>query len=235
MKKIFTLSITLLLCIGVTNAAPLAKGVCKSYFPIVQKPKLTYENFSKKDKLESTDVMEVVDIVETAEAMLIKIKASSSDKKGDETYSSDFDYRCEGDKFYVSMESVMNGEMMEAYKDMEVEISQTDLEIPSTMDVGATLPDANMKMIVKSNGMTVMTMNFTITDRKVEAIEDMTTPAGTFSCFKLSQNTNMKMSFIDKTFKSIDWIAENVGSIRSESYSESGKLQSYRVLKSIEK
>jgi hypothetical protein len=45
----------------------------------------------------------------------------------------------------------------------------------------------------------------------------------------------MKMSFIDKTFKSIDWIAENVGSIRSESYSESGKLQSYRVLKSIEK
>lgn len=45
----------------------------------------------------------------------------------------------------------------------------------------------------------------------------------------------MNMSFIDKTFKSIDWIAENVGSIRSESYSESDKLQSYRVLKSIEK
>lgn len=83
--------------------------------------------------------------------------------------------------------------------------------------------------------MTVMTMNFKITDRKVEAIEDMTTPAGTFTCFKMSQTTNMKMSFIDKTFKSVDWIAENVGSVRSESYSDAGALQSYRVLKSIDK
>jgi hypothetical protein len=91
-----------------------------------------------------------------------------------------------------------------------------------------------MTMKVKSNGMQIMTMNFKITDRKVEAIEDITTDAGTFSCYKMSQNTTMNMGFINKTFKSIDWIAENVGSVRSESYNESGKLQSYRVLKSIE-
>ncbi|MGB1103507.1 MAG: hypothetical protein ACPG21_07755 [Crocinitomicaceae bacterium] len=188
MKKIFTLSLVCFLGLTAAMAAPLAKGTCKSYFPIEKGTKLTYENYSKKDKLESTDVMEVLDIVETAEAMLIKINSTSTDKKGKETYTSEFDYRCEGDKFYVSMESVMDGEMMEAYKDMEVEITQTDLEIPSVMDVGTTLPDANMKM-----------------------------------------------SFIDKTFKSVDWIAENVGSVRSESYSDAGALQSYRVLKSIDK
>jgi len=234
MKKILTL-ITAITFVSLSIAAPLAKDHCKAYFPIEKGTKLTYENYSKKDKLESTDVMEVMDILETAEGLLIKIHASSVDKKGKETYDSDFEYRCEGNKFYVSLESMMDGEMMAPYKDMEVEIEQTDLVIPSALEVGATLPDGSITMNVKSNGIQIMSMKIEITDRKVEAIEEMTTDAGTFTCFKMSQNSTMNMGFTNKTYKSVDWIAENVGSVRSESYNDSGELQSYRVLKSIEK
>jgi len=78
-----------------------------------------------------------------------------------------------------------------------------------------------------------MTMSFHVVDRKVEAFESITTAAGTFECFKLSQTTKSKMMFMNLTLKSIDWIAEGIGSVRSESYTEKGKLEGYTVLTNI--
>ena len=90
-----------------------------------------------------------------------------------------------------------------------------------------------MEMVISSNGMKMFTMNFKITERKVEAQESITTAAGTFECYKLSQKTNTKISFMDKTYTSIAWYAPEIGSVRSETYSESGKLEGYRVLTNI--
>lgn len=211
------------------------KSLCKAYFPLEKGTELTYENYSAKDKLQSTDYLSVTDIIETAEALTIKVHASSEDKKGKQTYESDFEYLCENGVFKMSMESMVSGEMMEAYKDMEVEITQTELAFPSDATVGQTLPDAEMNMKISSNGIEMMTMTFKITDRKIEAKESITTPAGTFEAFKFSQSTNMKMMFMDKTYKSVDWIVENIGSVRSETYSSSGKLENYRILTNIKR
>ena len=211
------------------------KNLCKAYFPLEKGTELTYENYNAKDKLQSTDYFSVTDIIETAESLTIKVHASSKDKKGEETYASDFEYLCEDGVFKMSMESMMNSEMMEAYKDMEVEITQTELAFPSDATVGQTLPDAEMNIKVSSNGIEVMTMTFRITDRKIEAKESITTPAGTFEAFKFSQSTNTKMMFMNKTYKSVDWIVENIGSVRSETYSSSGKLENYRILTNIKR
>ena len=111
-------------------------------------------------------------------------------------------------------------------------MTQSDITFPSDLKVRTSLPDAEMHVKVASNGMQVMEMNFKITDRKVEAKESITTPAGTFDCVKLTQSTNMKMMFINKTFTTVDWIALNIGNVRSETYNK-GSLESYRILTNI--
>ncbi len=107
--------------------------------------------------------------------------------------------------------------------------------MPSNMNIGQALPDAQMTMKASMNGMEVMSMKFDITERKVEAQESITTDAGTFDCFKLSQKTTSDMMFVSKTYKTVDWVAVNVGSVKSETYNEQGVLESYRVLKNIKR
>lgn len=216
--------------------APANQGsedICKVYFPQQIGTELTYENYSAKDKLESTDKFKVLDVVEVGSLTRIDVAASSYDKKGEEVYNGTVSYTCEDGVFKISMEDMLDPATMEAYKDMEVTMTQTEIKLPSDLTIGAALPDAEMTMTVSSNGMQVMQMNFEITDRKVEAIESITTPAGSFSCYKLTQTTDMKMMFINKTFTSIDWIADNIGSVRSETYDSKGSLESYRVLSNI--
>lgn len=207
--------------------------ICKIYFPQQIGTELTYENFNAKDKLESTDKFKVLDVVEVGNATRVDVAASSYDKKGEEVYNGTLSYTCEDGVFKISMESMMDPAVMDAYKDMEITMTQTEIMIPSKLDIGAALPDAEMTMTVSSNGTQVMQMNFKITERKVEAIESITTPAGTFECYKLTQTTNMKMLFINKTFTSIDWISDNIGSVRSEMYDSKGSLESYRILSNI--
>jgi hypothetical protein len=77
-----------------------------------------------------------------------------------------------------------------------------------------------------------MTMVVKVYDRKVEAVEDVTTPAGTFSCYKLSYTVESKTMFTIIA-KSTDWIAKRVGVVRSESFDKNGKLTGYMVLKSM--
>jgi hypothetical protein len=234
-KTFFILGTAVVLLSSFTGSVKSGgENVCKSFFPMETGTTLVYESYNGKDKMQSTDEMTVTDLVETPESTVIKVNMTSKDKKGEETFSNDIEYVCEDGVFKISLES-MTAQMTEAYKDMEITMTQSELVIPSDLTVGQDLPDADMEMVVSSSGMQIMKMNFKITERKVEAIESLTTSAGTFECYKMSQKTNTKMMFIDKTYKTIDWFAEGIGSVRSETYTESGKLETYRVLTNIKR
>jgi hypothetical protein len=234
MKKTFFILGTAFILLASFTASVKSEGNdnCKSYFPMAEGTTLTYENYNAKDKLQTTDQFTVKSVVESAEATIITANMKSTDKKGEEFSSNDVEFVCEDGVFKISMESMIPAGTMDSFKDMEVVMTQSELEIPSVLSVGLELPDATMKIVASSNGMK-LTMNLKVTERKIEAQESVTTAAGTFECYKLSQTTNTKMAFIDKTFKSIDWITEGIGSVRSESYTEKGKLESYNVLTNI--
>ncbi|MFN0275221.1 MAG: hypothetical protein ACKVPJ_05725, partial [Chitinophagales bacterium] len=52
---------------------------------------------------------------------------------------------------------------------------------------------------------------------------------GSFECVKFSETIHMKMLF-KVTAKSITWMAEDVGVVKSESYNDKGKLEGYSLL-----
>jgi hypothetical protein len=136
------------------------------------------------------------------------------------------------------MERFVPTEMMSAYKDMEVTMDGDYLEIPADLEVGQNLPDGTISMQVKmaGAGMNLSDIKVNIINRKVEAEESVTTPAGTFNCVKLTYDTETDMKAMGMgrkmLFKSTDWLAEGVGVIKTESYDDKGKLMSYSLLTS---
>ncbi|MFD2312589.1 hypothetical protein ACFSKX_19395, partial [Microbulbifer halophilus] len=108
-----------------------------------------------------------------------------------------------------------------------------NVEFPNNLKVGQTLKDANLKMTLNMSGIK-MNMTMDMLNRTVDAKESVTTTAGTFDCFVLSYDTEMKMG-MKMNFKNKEWIAKGVGVVKSENYNKKGKLMGYSELTSFTK
>lgn len=231
MKKIFLIAFASLF-FGASLISQTADA-CDGYWLVKQGVTLEYEDYNAKGKLQGGQSMKITSMEDVAGVLNAKIHSIIKDDKGEVTSEGDYGFTCSNGEIKVDMRSMMSQEQMDAYKDMEVSIDQSNLVYPSSFTEGQTLPDGKMTMKVSSSGMVIMTMEIFITDRKVEKFESITTPAGTFECVKLTQTSQMNMGFMKTTTTSVDWFAKSIGSIRNESYDKKGELMSYRILTKI--
>ena len=128
----------------------------------------------------------------------------------------------------------MNSEQMQSMQTMEMKIDASNIAYPTAPNVGDKLDDAKVTIQASTSGVQTINMTTTITDRTIDATEELTTPAGSYSCMVISQSSNVTFSFVNKTFKSKDWYVAGFGVVRSESYKENGKLVSYTLLTKYE-
>lgn len=204
-----------------------SQNTCSSYYPFKQGTKFQITSFNAKGKKDSVMDYEVVNITNNEATINTKI----SDAKGKETTTASYKMTCEGDGISIDFKSLMNPELLEQYKDMELDFTGTNIELPNNLSVGQNLKDAQVKMTINMGGMK-MNMNLDMTNRKVNGKESITTEAGTYNCFALSYNTEMKMG-IKQSFEIKEWIAEGVGLVKSETYNKGGKLMGYSELTKI--
>lgn len=205
---------------------------CVFYCPVKEGTKTETKRYNAKDKIQGTDKQTILSKKVTGNDVAVTIKSESYDDKDKLLGNRDLTFECKNGVFFFDMKNLIDPQTMSAYKDMEVKMTATNLDMPSTLSVGKTLGDGNVQMSVSNQGMNLMTMTVNISNRKIEAIEKITTPAGTFDCYKISYDVETKMMFKIQT-KGIDWIAKEVGTVRSESYDGKGKLTGYTVLTSI--
>jgi hypothetical protein len=205
---------------------------CPMYYPDKENTQMEYKQYDKKGGLSGSSVQKITSIKKAAGSTEIAVSAESFDAKGKSLGTANLTARCEGGVFYVDMTNYLGQQSTDAYKDMEMSVEGGNLEMPSGMKAGDILKDGDLKMSFSSGGMTVMNMSVAITNRKVEAIENLTTPAGTFECYKISYDIATKMMITVK-LKGVEWYAKNVGMVKSESYSKDGKLQGSTVLSAL--
>ena len=93
--------------------------------------------------------------------------------------------------------------------------------------------NGSLVISVYSEGVRIMGMSTSITKRKVEAKEQITTDAGTFDCYKITYTITVSTMFSVR-MEVAEWIAEGIGTVKSETYSK-GKTMGYTVLTGIQK
>jgi len=211
----------------------LSAQECVFYYPKTQGAVLEYKSFDKKDKLTGRSTQKVKEISENGDIVKASIEYQSFDSKGKDLGKNEYTVKCENGVYSVDMKSFLDAQTMASYKDMKVDITSNSLEMPSEMKVGDQLKEGKLLVSISSEGMPIMTMTTTITDRKVEAKESVTTEAGTFECFKITYTITTKM-MIGMRFEAAEWYAEGVGSVKTESYSKGNKMSS-TILTSIKK
>ncbi len=176
-------------------------------------------------------------VTKTPGGATVMANQENFDKKGKPTTKNEFTIKCEKGILYFDMKMYTPQQQAESYKDMEMVVEGTNMEYPAEFVVGSSLKDADVKFSFKSKEGVVMPMsNMTIKiyNRKIEAKESITTPAGTFECYKLTENVDTKTIFNLK-LKSITWYSLEVGTVKTETYKESGKFMGKSELTEIKK
>ena len=207
---------------------------CVFYSPVEKGTVLKHSDYDKKDKLTGTSTQTVLDNYIENGVQTVKIRNEYQGVEMDSVFMTELEMKCKDGRYYMDMESFIGESTLTPYSEMETTFEVENMTIPAKLKAGDVLDNGRVTVTISNNGMKIMTISVNISNRKVEAIEEITTPAGTFECYKISYDISTKMLITIKA-STVEWYAKNVGVVRSESYNKKGKLTGYTVLTELKK
>ena len=227
MKNTFTL-LLLLICGTLATAQQ-----CNPYFNLKKGGIMEMENFNAKDKKTGKVYQEVKELTTGDNSFEARMYMKNFDKKDKATNEGEYALNCNNGIITIDMQSLISPETLQAFGNMEVEVNSEDLEIPAELVVGDQLKDGKLTLTAGGESGFNFGVTVNITNRKVEKKEQITTPAGTFECFKITYDVETK-SIISARGKSAEYISEGHGVVKSESFDKNGKLTGYSILTRFE-
>ncbi len=211
-----------------------AQYSCSKFYPFSEGASSQLSMYDKKGKIQAVVEYTITNIASTGNSEVATMAHSLKDDKGNLVSSSNYDLTCKDGVVSMDFKSLSRPQMLQQMGDVDYEITGTNIDLPNNLSVGQNLPDAGINIKVSMEGMSMMNMNTSITDRNVVGKETVTTPAGTFDCFVITSTTIMKMG-TNHTSKSKQWISEGVGVVKLEDYDKKGKLRGSGLLTSFTK
>lgn len=209
---------------------------CEPYIPMEEGVEFEMETYNAKGKLDSKSKQKIIKKTNVDGNLEATIHVDIYDKKDKLTSSTDYKIVCKNGIFMVDMQTMLDPEQMAAYTAMEVKVDGDFLEIPSNLSAGQKLNDGHLKVTVTMQAMPIAKITIDVTNRIVEKMESITTPAGTFDCAKITYDVASKVSFIKVNVSVKEWYSKGVGLVKTESYKQKdGKLMSYSLLTNFKK
>lgn len=199
----------------------------ETFFPTKKGTVLVYNTFDKKNKLTNKFQYTIEKVNVNGPDLDITYLVQSMDQKDKLLYNDEITINQRGDKLYLDMSNMVNKAAFQQEGEMpaNIEVTGNNMEIPVNPNPGDILPDASVAMALKL-GFINMKVSADVTNRKIEAIEDISVAAGTFNTFKLTSNVNASALGIKSSTKNLEWYAKGIGIIKSEAYDNKGNLQS---------
>ncbi len=221
MKKVISV---LLILITISIAA---QDNCSPFCPSTKGQTYVIHQFNKKNKLSTITEYTITDRSQGTINLDMKLK----DERGEEIMSGAFKANCQNGETKIHPEALVSPGLREQYKSMEYTISGNGLTYPKTLSVGQTLPDGEIFMKIDA-GIMNMSIEITMTNRKVEKKEKIITPADTFDCYVITYTNTLKMGATQTNY-STQWLAEGIGMVKEETRKSNGKLVTKSILNQI--
>lgn len=154
-------------------------GACGSLLLFKKGTVIEAVSYNKDGEETSRQVSTVLNVSPDANGMSSEVEMKNNSKgKQEKVFTGK--YTCDGQNIYVDLTSL--------FASMDVSgatISGDPVTFPIQVSEGQTLPDGSYSMTVDKNGKQIKT-TVHMKERKVGAKEKITTPAGTFDCFRIS-------------------------------------------------
>jgi len=208
-------SVVFMIAMAITAAA-LSQD-CKQYYFLQNNKTVEMTILSKKGDPAGKNIYHISDVQTTGGVTSGTVNSEMFDKKGKSIAKGVTNIKCSGGAIMVDMKMMIPQQQMEQFN-TEAKAEGAYLEYPNNMKVGDQLKDGSFKMTSERGPMTY-TMTMDVTERKVEGKETITTPAGTWDCFKITNKTKMVIKMgvnIPSNFQVTEWYAPGFGIVKTE-------------------
>lgn len=102
-------------------------------------------------------------------------------------------------------------------EDVDISVTGTYTSVPRNPRIG-DLPDGELKAKIRAEGMR-LTVKMKVCNRRIEGRETVSTDAGAFDCWRISEDIVVSVLLFKKRTTVVSWYADSVGLVRSESWS----------------
>lgn len=188
---------------------------CKGYYYLQSNKTTTMGIYNKKGEPSG----KVVYTVSGVSGNVATVNSEVFDKKDKSIVKSASDIKCENGIMMINMKMMVPQQQMEQFKNA-TSTGAVYLEYPATFNTGDTLKDGSFAMDIDNNGMKQSLM-MNVTNRKVAGKESVTTPAGTWECYKITYNSKMNVRTmgigVPMNFDGTEWFAPGFGVVKTES------------------
>lgn len=144
-------------------------------------------SYNKEGEETTRQSSTVLDVAATAAGVTAEVEMKSNGM-GKKENAFTGKYSCDGKNLYVDLSSL--------FANMDAKGATIDgdpISFPIRVTEGETLPDVSYSMTVTKAGKQMKTTVF-MKNRKVGAKEKVTTPAGTFDCYRISSTTEAEVN-----------------------------------------
>jgi len=159
------------------------------------------------------------------------LKSGLYNKKKGLVRLQDLTFRSRRDTCFTDGLANLNSDALRSFRDRRFEYIPVPLAWPNQPTVGSTLPPGGVSVQISSSVVSIATVSTLLNNRRVvSGPTPITTPAGTFSCYKVEANresaTVPRPDMAMRTsVKQVDFYAPGVGIVRTEIYDKKGKLE----------
>ena len=178
---------------------------------------MTFTN--KKGKETGKNIYTISDIKKAGATYSSTINSEVFDNKGKSITKATNNINCTGGVLMMDMKMFIPSTQQQQMG-MAEGGAEAFIEYPSNMKEGDKLNDGQFSMDFKMQSGINAHIDMSITNRKVDGKESVTTPAGTWDCFKISYHSKMKMKIgigIPINADVTEWYAPGFGVVKTES------------------
>jgi len=236
MTKTFIALIAACMALRASYAQDCAK------FLFLQKDKtVEMTTYDKKGEAAGRQVYQVKDVSTSGGATTGTINSEIFDKSGASKGKASSSIQCNGGEMRIDMKFMLPPQQSQQFGgSAEVNAQNSYLSYPVTMKVGDMLPDGNLSIDLThpptpppAGGTPPgpgapppppgfgKSMTMSITNRKVEGQEDVTTTAGTWNCFRITYKSRINVKTgpfgIPINVEVTEWYAPGFGVVKTQS------------------
>ena len=193
---------------------------CNGYYFLQNNKTIEMAILNKKGEQSAKQVYTVSNVNNSGSSTTADLNSEMFDKKGKSMAKGKARIKCDGGLMMVDMK--MSIPMQPGGPAVESDVKADDIymEYPTTMNVGDNLKNASMHMDMDNNGMK-QTVDMEVFDRKVESKENVTTPAGSWDCYKISYKSKMKIKTMGigmpMNIEGVEYFAPGFGVVKTQS------------------
>ncbi|MFI5150514.1 MAG: hypothetical protein ACHQRM_12325 [Bacteroidia bacterium] len=228
MKKIHVMLFFLIPVVGLAQD-------CGNFYFFQSNKTVEMSLLTRKGNPNGKQVYTVSNVQTTPAGTTSTVNSENFNSDGKSTNKAVNNMTCAGGMMMMDMRMQMSGEEQKKYGEASAKVDKVYIEYPGTMKVGDNLKDAAMHMDMTINNAPT-TVDMTIFERKVEANEKITTPAGDYNCFKITFRTKSVVKTMIGTMgipvtvkvDVSEWFSPGFGIVKSESKYGSSILNSVK-------